>query len=58
MKRVLGVVSIIFIIILCVVLIENYGLTHIDTKVILVDTCGSDTVRIPIDTLSFDSIVD
>lgn len=58
MKKVLSIVGILFIIGLCVVLIENYGLTHIDTKVILVDTCGSDTVRIPIDTLSFDSIVE
>jgi hypothetical protein len=51
MKKVLGIVVFIFAVFLFVVLIENYGITHTDTKVILIDTCINDTVKIPIDSV-------
>lgn len=56
MKKVLSIVGVIFVIGLCVVLIENYAVSHND-KVILVDTCGSDSVQVVIDTLSIDSVI-
>ena len=55
MKKVLSILAFIFAVFLCVVLIENYGVTHTDTKVILVDTCINDSVHIVIDTLSVDT---
>lgn len=58
MKKVLVIVGFVFAVFLFVVLIENYGITHTDTKVILVDTCINDSVKVVIDTLSTDSIVE
>lgn len=57
MKKVLVIVGFVFAVFLFVVLIENYGITHTDTKIILVDTCGSDSVQVVIDTLSIDSVI-
>lgn len=57
MRKILGIVGFIFVVFLFVVLIENYGITHTDTKIILVDTCGSDSVQVVIDTLSIDSVI-
>ncbi len=56
MRKILGIVAFIFAIFIFVVLIENYGIEH-NNKVIVVDTCISDSVQVVIDTLSIDSIV-
>jgi len=45
MKKVLGIVGFVFAVFLFVVLIENYGITHTDTKIILIDTCIVDTAK-------------
>ena len=57
MKKVLGIVGFVLAVFLFVVLIENYGITHTDTKVILLDTCINDSVQVVIDTLSTDSVI-
>ena len=57
MRKVLGVIGIIFVIFICVVLIENYGITHTDTKVILIDTCFVDSSKIDTNISVFDTLV-